>query len=69
MNALEKKIVELTEREHKKELKKLDKDMVFPMMIVRRCIRNTCIDNDIIGRLNDKMWVNVCNYLYNKYVK
>ena len=43
--------------------------MVAPMMIIRRLVRIYCENNNMIESLNEKRFKNVCNFLYEKYVK
>ena len=52
-----------------KELSRLSKDMACPIMLVRRYVRTCCENNDMMGMLNESVWENVCNFLYEKYVK
>ena len=50
-------------------LSELNKDMVAPMMIIRRLVRTYCENNNMIELLNEKRFENICNFLYEKYVK
>ena len=50
-------------------LSELSKDMVAPMMIIRRLVRTYCENNDMIKSLNEERFEHICNFLYEKYVK
>ena len=39
------------------------------MMIIRRLVRTYCENNNMIELLNGKRFENICNFLYEKYVK
>ena len=47
----------------------LNKDMVAPMMIIRHLVRTYCENNNMIESLNGEKFENICNFLYEKYVK
>lgn len=68
-STIENIIIEQVEAYHIDLLSKLSKDMVAPMMIIRRLVRTCCENNDMMGMLNESVWRNVCNFLYEKYVK
>lgn len=68
-STIENIIIEQVEAYHIDLLSKLSKDMVAPMMIIRRLVRTCCENNDMMGMLNESVWKNVCNFLYEKYVK
>ena len=69
LSVIESIIIRKVENVFPKELSRLDKDMVAPMMIIRRYVRTCCENNDMMGMLNESVWKNVCNFLYEKYVK
>lgn len=69
LSVIESIIIRKVENVFSKELSRLDKDMVAPMMIIRRYVRTCCENNDMMGMLNESVWKNVCNFLYEKYVK
>ena len=62
-------IIEKVEAYHIDLLSKLNKDMVAPMMIIRRLVRTYCENNNMVELLNEKRFENICNFLYEKYVK
>lgn len=68
-STIENIIIKKVEAYHIDLLSKLSKDMVSPMMIIRRLVRTCCENNDMMGMLNESIWKNVCNFLYEKYVK
>ena len=68
-STIENIIIEQVEAYHIDLLSKLSKDMVAPMMIIRRLVRTYCENNNIIKSLNEERFENVCNFLYEKYVK
>ena len=69
LSSIENIIANKTENIFGIELSRLSKDMAFPMMIIRRCVRTCCENNNIIDMLNETRWNNICNFLYEKYVK
>ena len=62
-------IIEKVEAYHIDLLSKLNKDMVAPMMIIRRLVRIYCENNNMVELLNEKRFEHICNFLYEKYVK
>lgn len=68
-STIENIIIEQVESYHIDLLSELSKDMVAPMMIIRRLVRTYCENNNIIKSLNEERFENVCNFLYEKYVK
>ena len=62
-------IIEKVETYYIDLLSKLHKDMVAPMMIIRRLVRIYCENNNMVELLNEKRFENICNFLYEKYVK
>ena len=69
LSVIESIIIRKVENVFSKELSRLSKDMVAPMMIIRHLVRTCCENNDMMGMLNESVWENVCNFLYEKYVK
>ena len=68
-STIENIIIEKVETYYIDLLSELNKDMVAPMMIIRRLVRTYCENNNMMGMLNESVWKNVCNFLYEKYVK
>ena len=68
-STIENIIIKKVETYHIDLLSKLNKDMVAPMMIIRRLVRTYCENNNMVELLNEKRFKNVCNFLYEKYVK
>ena len=68
-STIENIIIEKVEAYHIDLLSELNKDMVAPMMIIRRLVRTYCENNNMIELLNEKRFKNICNFLYEKYVK
>ena len=68
-STIENIIIENVEAYHIDLLSELNKDMVAPMMIIRRLVRIYCENNNMVELLNEKRFKNVCNFLYEKYVK
>lgn len=69
LSVIESIIIRKVENVFSKELLRLSKDMACPIMLVRRYVRICCENNDMMGMLNESVWENVCNFLYEKYVK
>ena len=69
LSVIESIIIRKVENVFPKELSRLSKDMVAPMMLIRHYVRTCCENNDMMGMLNESVWKNVCNFLYEKYVK
>ena len=69
LTVIESIIIRKVENVFSKELSRLSKDMACPIMLVRRYVRTCCENNDMMGMLNESVWKNVCNFLYEKYVK
>lgn len=69
LSVIESIIIRKVENVFPKELSRLSKDMACPIMFVRRYVRTCCENNDMMGMLNESVWENVCNFLYEKYVK
>ena len=68
-STIENIIIEKVEAYHIDLLSELNKDMVAPMMIIRRSVRIYCENNNMIELLNEERFKNICNFLYEKYVK
>ena len=68
-STIENIIIKQVESYHIDLLSELNKDMVAPMMIIRRLVRIYCENNNMIELLNEEIFENVCNFLYEKYVK
>ena len=68
-STIENIIIEQVEAYHIDLLSKLSKDMVAPMMIIRRLVRTYCENNNMIKSLNEERFEHICNLLYEKYVK
>ena len=68
-STIENIIIEKVETYYIGLLSTLHKGMVAPMMIIRRLVRTYCENNNMIELLNEKRFKNVCNFLYEKYVK
>ena len=68
-STIENIIIEKVETYYIDLLSKLHKDMVAPMVIIRRLVRIYCENNNMIELLNEERFKNVCNFLYEKYVK
>ena len=68
-STIENIIIKQVESYHIDLLSELNKDMVAPMMIIRRLVRTYCENNNMIELLNEEIFENVCNFLYEKYVK
>lgn len=69
LSVIESIIIRKVENVFPKELSRLSKDMVAPMMIIRHLVRTCCENNDMIGMLNEERFEHICNFLYEKYVK
>lgn len=69
LSVIESIIIRKVENVFSKELLRLSKDMACPIMLVRRYVRTCCENNDMMKLLNETIWSNVCNFLYEKYVK
>lgn len=69
LSVIESIIIRKIENVFSKELLRLSKDMVAPMMIIRHLVRTCCENNDMIGMLNEERFEHICNFLYEKYVK
>ena len=69
LSVIESIIIKKVESVFSKELSRLSKDMACPIMLVRRYVRTCCENNDMMEMLNESVWKNVCNFLYEKYVK
>ena len=69
ISTIENIIIEKVEAYHIDLLSKLHKGMVAPMMIIRRLVRTDCENNNMIELLNEERFKNICNFLYEKYVK
>lgn len=69
LSVIESIIIRKVENVFSKELLRLSKDMACPIMLVRRYVRTCCENNDMMEMLNESIWKNVCNFLYEKYVK
>ena len=69
LSVIESIIIKKVESVFSKELSRLSKDMVAPMMIIRRLVRTYCENNNMVELLNEKRFENICNFLYEKYVK
>ena len=69
LSVIESIIIKKVKRNYSKELSRLSKDMPCPIMLVRRYVRTCCENNGMMGMLNESVWKNVCNFLYEKYVK
>ena len=69
ISTIENIIVEKVEAYHIDLLSGLNKDMVATMMIIRRLVRTYCENNNMVELLNEKRFENICNFLYEKYVK
>ena len=68
-STIENIIIEKVETYYIDLLSKLHKDMVAPMMIIRRLVRIYCENNNMVELLNEERFKNICNFLYEKYVK
>ena len=68
-STIENIIIEQVETYHIDLLSELNKDMVAPMMIIRRLVRTYCENNNMVELLNEKRFEHICNFLYEKYVK
>lgn len=68
-STIENIIIEKVETYYIDLLSKLHKDMVAPMMIIRHLVRTYCENNNMIELLNEEIFENICNLLYEKYVK
>ena len=68
-STIENIIIEKVEAYHIDLLSELNKDMVAPMMIIRRLVRTYCENNNMIESLNEERFEHICNFLYEKYVK
>ena len=68
-SSIENIIIEKVKAYHIDLLSKLNKDMVAPMMIIRRLVRTYCENNNMIELLNEERFEHICNFLYEKYVK
>ena len=68
-STIENIIIKQVESYHIDLLSELNKDMVAPMMIIRRLVRTYCENNNMIESLNEERFKNICNFLYEKYVK
>lgn len=69
LTVIESIIIRKVENVFPKELSRLSKDMDFPIVFIRYYVRTCCENNDMMGMLNESVWENVCNFLYEKYVK
>ena len=69
LTVIESIIIRKVENVFPKELSRLSKDMVAPMMLIRRYVRICCENNDMIRSLNEERFEHICNFLYEKYVK
>lgn len=69
LSVIESIIIRKVENVFPKELSRLSKDMDFPIVLIRYYVRTCCENNDMMGMLNESVWKNVCNFLYEKYVK
>lgn len=69
LSVIESIIIRKIENVFSKELLRLSKDMVAPMMIIRHLVRTCCENNDMMGMLNEERFEHICNFLYEKYVK
>ena len=69
LSVIESIIIKKVESVFSKELSRLSKDMACPIMLVRRYVKTCCENNNMMGMLNESVWKNVCNFLYEKYVK
>ena len=69
ISTIENIIIEKVEDYYIDLLSELNKDMVAPMMIIRRLVRTYCKNNNMIESLNEERFKNICNFLYEKYVK
>ena len=69
ISTIENIIIEKVETYYIDLLSKLNKDMVAPMMIIRRLVRIYCENNNMIESLNEEKFEHICNFLYEKYVK
>ena len=69
ISTIENIIIEKVEAYHIDLLSELNKDMVAPMMIIRRLVRTYCENNNMVELLNEKRFEHICNFLYEKYVK
>ena len=68
-STIENIIIEKVETYYIDLLSKLHKGMVAPMMIIRRLVRTYYENNNMIESLNGERFENICNFLYEKYVK
>ena len=68
-STIENIIIEKVETYYIYLLSELNKDMVAPMMIIRRLVRTYCENNNMIDVLNEERFEHICNFLYEKYVK
>ena len=69
-STIENIIIEKVETYYIDLLSKLHKNMVAPMMIIRRLVRIYCENNNMVELLlNEEIFENICNFLYEKYVK
>ena len=68
LSVIESIIIRKVENVFSKELLRLS-NMTCPIMLIRRYVRTCCENNDMMGMLNETVWKNVCNFLYEKYVK
>ena len=68
-STIENIIIEKVETYYIDLLSTLHKDMVAPMMIIRRLVRTYYENNNMIESLNEERFKNICNFLYEKYVK
>ena len=69
VSVIESIIIRKVEFNYSEELSKLSKDMACPIMLIRKYVRTCCENNDMMGMLNESVWENICNFLYEKYVK
>ena len=69
-STIENIIIEKVEIYYIDLLSKLHKNMVAPMMIIRRLVRICCENNNMVELLlNEEKFEHICNFLYEKYVK
>lgn len=69
LSVIESIIIRKVENVFPKELLRLSKDMVCPIMLIKQYVKICCENNGMMGMLNESVWENVCNFLYEKYVK
>ena len=69
LSVIESIIIRKIENVFSKELSRLSKDMDCPIVLIRHYVRTCCENNDMMRMLNESVWKNVCNFLYEKYVK